>query len=167
MANKIYYSELKPFNFNYEALHQILYYYWIVEYIVEHFVSDDYIVKHVLGRVEYGAHWGGTNLSLEDNDKTVKIFIHTGLVYTPAEPETGIYLEAESWNNPKVYKTLYNNIIPSDKYDLNKEQSDFLKFYYPKNKLDNLMDTNDVEKQCNKLIEFYNAIFKNILAIFE
>jgi hypothetical protein len=165
----IYYSDLKPFSFKYETLHQITCFYWTCEYVFRHFISDEYTVQVIQDRPGYGAHWGGFCLWLKNNEETVKVFIHAGLVHNPSaemygDTETGIYCETESWNNVKLYQAIRNNLAESDEYHLNKDQSDFTKMFFPLEKLDRLMNAADVAQQHKMLITYYDACFKGILA---
>lgn len=158
-----YYSSLKPFKFDYEALKQIVYFYWSYEYMLEHFVSDEFVIELAPEYHGYGPHWGGNVLWLKNKEGDKKLYIHTGMVYHP-DTEPGIYFETESWKNAKYYKKLWNNLAESDKYDLNKKETEFLKVFYPKSKLKELMDAEDVDKQIELLREYFDASCKAYLA---
>lgn len=155
-------SDLKPFTLDYKMLDQIAYFYWMSEYILTHFYSDEYTVKVLPDVPGFGAHWGGLHLEVLDKEGNSKAFCHTGLVYHP-DTKTGIYFEAESWKNPRNYQKLWRDVEPSDGYDLNKDETDFLKFFYPERKLDELLNANNVEKQMALLTEYYDACFRGII----
>ena len=155
-------SDLKPFKIDYKQLDFIAYYYWVSEYILTHYYSEYYSVE-VLSEVPgFGAHWGGLVVAVKDNNAECKAVCHTGLVYHP-NTETGIYFEAESWKNVSNYKKLWMDIEVSEDYDLNKEESDFIKLFYPRKKVNELMNSNNIDKQINLLKNYYDACFTGII----
>jgi hypothetical protein len=155
-------SDLKTFKLNYSDLDQIAYFYWMSEYILTHYYSDDYTVKVLPDVLGFGAHWGGLILDVRDNEGNQKAICHTGLVYHP-NTKTGIYFETESWKNPRNYKKLWRDVEPSDGYDLIKDETDFLKFFFPERKLEELMNAGSIDKQMQMLTEYYDACFRGII----
>ncbi len=155
-------SDLKPFKIDYDQLEHIAFFYWMSEYVLTHFFSEDYTVKVVFEENGFGAHWGGLILDVFGKDGALKARCHTGLVYHP-NTKTGIYFEAESWKNLRNYKKLWDNVEPSDEYDLNKDETDFLKLFFPERKRQEMMDAGSVEKQMEMLRTYYDACFTSMI----
>ena len=162
----IYLSHLKPFKIDYSCLVDITYFYRMSEYILAHFVSDDYSIKILpqdAGVVPaYGMHYGGFFVEVKNMDRIQKLICHTGLVYYP-DTEIGICFETESWGNSRIYKKLWQDVEPSPGYSLNKDESDFIKFMLPMDKVDTLMNADTIDEQIDILTRYYDACFTGIL----
>ena len=157
-------SDLKPFKIDYSNLPGQVYYFWMMEYILSHFVSEEYIIELIPNspQSEFGAHWGGFLIALKDKEGNRKAFCHAGLVYHPGT-EVGIYAELESWSNAAVFQKIWRDVEPASGFDLNKEESDFLKFFFRKDQLGELMNAGDVNKQMDMLTKFLDAFFNAVL----
>jgi len=155
-------SQLRTFNIDYAQLDNIAYYYWMSEYILTHFVSDEYSIEVLPDIPGFGAHWGGLFVALKDQDGIQKAICHTGLVYHP-DTKIGIYFEVESWRNARIYKKLWQNAEPSPGFELNKDESDFLKFFLPKEKIEFLMKAKTVDEQMEIMTKYLDACFVGIL----
>jgi len=159
----VLYRNLKPFRFDHAMLDHLVYFFWMIEYILTNFDSKNYFIKLMESESSgFGEHWGGFFISLKDLDGIVEVIIHTGLVYYPGT-ESGIYFEAERLKNQKIYEKLVKDAQPSDMYDLNRTGKDYLKFFFPKSKLNKLMDAKDVDTQIEMLRAYYNACFTGML----
>ena len=152
-------KQLKTFNIDYATLTPITYYFWMVEYVLQNLSSDKYTIKLLPDISGYGAHWGGLFTSLKDKSGGPEIICHNGLVYHP-DTEIGIYFEAESFKNDKeVYEKLWRDAASDTWRDLNKDEPDFLKFFFPKDKLSELMNAQSVEKQIDMLTKYLGSCF--------
>jgi len=159
------YEDLKPYNVDFTTLDQLAGFYRLYEYALENYKSDEYKIWLTPEVPGYGVHWGAFELWLHSNDDKKKIYILTGLVYLP-QTETGLFFEIERYRNPHNHAQIYENIKPSDdKYDLNKEEYDFLKLFYPKSDLDALMQADSVDVQIEKLYTYFDACCKATLAV--
>ena len=157
--------ELKPFCIDYNQLLDFTYFYWTLEDVLEDFVSDEYSIKLMPDIPGYGAHWGGLFPALIDKNGVHRALCHAGMVHHP-DTEVGIYFEVESFKNTDIdYKKLWRDVEPSETggYDLNKDEPDFLKFFFPKAKVAALMEAKDVEQQKAMLAEYLDACFLGVL----
>lgn len=154
-------NDLKTFKLDYAQLDNIAYYYWMSEYILTHFVSDVYTLEVMPDIPGFGAHWGGLFVSLKDKAGTQKALCHTGLVYHPAT-ETGVYFEVESFKNTANFQKLWRDVEPDPGYDLNKEEPDFLKFFFPRDKVNDLMSATTVSEQMDIMTKYLDACFTGV-----
>ena len=156
-------KQLKPFKFDYKQLDQITHFYWMSEHVLKNLLSDEYSFELLPDTPGFGAHWGGVFPILKDKCGNQIAICHTGLVHHP-DTETGIYFEVETFSNPKeVYEKLRRDIEPCASYDLNREEPEYLKFFYPKDRVATLMNAQSVEEQMDMLKEYLDACFLGLL----
>lgn len=107
----------------------------------------------------FGIHWRGFRAWVSSGD--VQIYIHTGLVYHP-DTRAGIYTEIDRRNNREIFDTAWEHIKPSDQYDLCKEEADYLKFFYPACKWDELMEAESADKQCGLWCRYFETVLMSL-----
>lgn len=109
----------------------------------------------------FGIHWRGWRAWVTSGD--LQMYIHTGLVYHP-DTRAGIYTEIDRKNNSKIFDTAWERITFSDQYDLCKEEADYLKFFYPAGRWDDLMEADPADKQIKLWRAYFESVLTNLTA---
>ena len=154
-------SDLRPFKFDYADLPGVVYYFWMSKYVLANFKSDDYSIEVKLDNSGFGPHWGGMFVELKDNEGNKKALCHAGLVCHP-NTEIGICFEIDRFFNTENYQKIWDGINPAPGFDLNKNEPDYLKLFFPKDQLDDIMNSANVDKQISMLIKYFNVCFSAI-----
>ena len=108
----------------------------------------------------YGKHWRGFRAEIKGKQGG-RLYIHFGLVYLP-ETRRGIYLELDKRNNGEIYDSVWVNIKEARAYELNKEEADYLKFFFPEVGIEDLM-SGDRESQNKQVENFFIGCIENML----
>lgn len=112
-------------------------------------------------RDNFGKHWRGYRSEIKGKKKGTRLYTHFGLVYLP-ETRRGIYCELDKRNNLGIYEKVWDNVKESCEYDLNKDEADYLKFFFPDARMEKLMSSPREEQ--NKMVgEFFASCVKSML----
>lgn len=109
----------------------------------------------------FGIHWRGWRALIRSGN--VQMYIHTGLVYHP-DTRAGIYTEIDSGNNEEIFEAAWEYIKPSMEYDLSKEEPDYLKFFYPSCKWDELMEADTAKEQADLWRQYFECVLLGLAA---
>jgi len=158
------FEDMKPFNFDYGKLDDITFFYWLYEYTLEHFHSNEYNVMLAYQFPEFERDWGGYTMWIQRHEKSDSVFALTGLTYHP-DTRTGIFFGVKKAQNTKIYDKVFQSIPASGSgYETDKSEIDFLKLYMPEKDVEELMKADSVDAQIGIMSAFFESCCKAVLA---
>ncbi|MCK1992951.1 hypothetical protein GW626_05320 [Peribacillus muralis] len=86
-----------------------------------------------------GPHWFGYRCFVKDLQSDLSLYIHFGFIFLPST-KVGLMVELDRNNNLGTYKQVWDQINKSSLYDINKDESDYLKLFLPDDHLTQVME---------------------------
>lgn len=156
-----------PFSLNNETMISLFKFSEHLEYVITNAKSDKFTCKVKKdAKDNNGIHWFGYRCPSKSKNSEVEFYFHCGAVYHP-DTKAGIYFEVDKSNNEKYYSDVWDNIVPSDEYDLNMNEPNYLKLFYPTLKFDELMSESSASLQEYMLETYFVSCIEAILKTVE
>lgn len=156
-------TNLKSVRLNMESLFSIHKLNEIMEYLVNTTNSNIFNCEiNYDAKDNNGPHWSGYRCFLKDKKSDLSLYIHFGLIYLP-ETKIGLMVELDRGSNPDYYEEAWNKIEEFTSYDLNKDEKDYLKLFYPESLIENLNEGTDVKKQVYMIKDYFIASCEALL----
>jgi hypothetical protein len=101
-----------------------------------------------------GPHWFGYRCYIKDLDSNLSLYIHFGFIFLPST-KAGLMVELDRNNNNHVYQGIWDRIDGSSLYNLNKEESDYLKLFIPDDHLTQVMEEQSAVTQAEFVQKYF------------
>ncbi|MDZ7671577.1 MAG: hypothetical protein U5K53_01855 [Halanaerobiales bacterium] len=109
-----------------------------------------------------GPHWSGFRCFLMDRQDRSLYYLHIGLIFHP-DTKKGIMVELDKESNLNSYQEIRDNIKKGENFKVNKEEADYLKLFLKEKKLENIDNSNKIDKQLSILRDFLKEALAAII----
>lgn len=154
---------LRPFSFHIETMVSLFKFNEQLEYVISNVKSEKftcYVKKDA--KDNNGIHWFGYRCPTKSKNSEAEFYFHCGVVYHP-DTRAGIYFEVDKENNEKYYFKILDSIESSSEYNLNVDEPNYLKLFYPSLKFQELMSKDSADKQESMLETYFTACVEAVI----
>ena len=88
-------------------------------------------------RDSIGRHWYGSRCHMRNKETDEKFYLHIGLIYLP-ETRTGLLVELDKRSNPASFPIVWENLGEGSRYEISRDEDDYLKLFMPQDAFDAL-----------------------------
>jgi hypothetical protein len=152
--------DLQPFQFQLDDLLSLFNFTRTVKNVIETANGDTFeVILDNQANDNFGSYAAGYRCFLRNKKNQKELYIYFGAIYS-YKKQAGIFAEVDLNSNRELFDQVWNNIQPSEQYELNKEETPFVKLFLTPQQHRALMEETDVDKQTELLRVFFIEVCK-------
>ncbi|MCK1992950.1 hypothetical protein GW626_05325 [Peribacillus muralis] len=150
--------ELKAFHFRIDDLLSLHQFTMTVKDVIETTTGDSFEVELDKQATDnFGSYATGYRCFLKSKKNQKELYVYFGAIYSNKK-KPGIFAEVDQNSNLEHFVQVRDNILPSELYELNKEESAFVKIFLTPEQHEAVMEKTSVMSQAALLRSFFTCV---------